>query len=106
MPDVYFYEAFAEEADELRHYLPASVSAEYTDLTPQEVGHREPPARLISIRTQSQVPTAWANSLSGILSRSTGFDHLLAYAAVAGPNVALGNLPLYCHRAVAEQAML
>jgi D-lactate dehydrogenase len=33
---------------------------------------------------------------------------LLRYAAAIGPNapVALGNLPLYCHRAVAEQAML
>jgi D-lactate dehydrogenase len=106
MPDVYFYEAFEEEANELRHYLPATVSAEYTDLTPQEIGHTTPPARLISIRTQSQVPTAWAAALDGILSRSTGFDHLLAYAAAAGPRVALGNLPLYCHRAVAEQAML
>jgi D-lactate dehydrogenase len=106
MPDVYFYEAFEEEAEELRHYLPATISAGYTDLTVQESGHAEPPARLISIRTQSKVPVSWAGSLDAILSRSTGFDHLLAYAAAAGPRVTLGNLPLYCHRAVAEQAML
>ncbi len=108
MPDVYFYEAFQEEADELRHYLPPHVTAGYTDLTPQEIGHTGPPARLISIRTQSQVPVGWASELDGILSRSTGFDHLLRFAAAIGPGapVALGNLPLYCHRAVAEQAML
>ena len=106
MPDVYFYEAFEEEAEELRHYLPTTISAGYTDLTVQEAGHAVPPAQLISIRTQSIVPVAWAGALDAILSRSTGFDHLLAYAAAAGPRVALGNLPLYCHRAVAEQAML
>jgi D-lactate dehydrogenase len=106
MPDVYFYEAFEEEAEELRHYLPANISAGYTGQTVQESNHTEPPSRLISIRTQSKVPVAWATSLDGILSRSTGFDHLLAYAAAVGPGVALGNLPLYCHRAVAEQAML
>jgi D-lactate dehydrogenase len=106
MPDVYFYEAFEEEAEELRHYLPATISACYTDLTVQEAGDVEPPARLISIRTQSKVPVEWAGALDAILSRSTGFDHLLAYAAAADGRVALGNLPLYCHRAVAEQAML
>jgi D-lactate dehydrogenase len=106
MPDVYFYEAFAEEEAELRQYLPARISAGYTDLTVQEAGHVEPPARLISIRTQSIVPADWARTLDGVLSRSTGFDHLLAYAAAAQTPVALGNLPLYCHRAVAEQAML
>jgi D-lactate dehydrogenase len=106
MPDVYFYEAFEEEAEELRRLLPASISAGCTDATTQEAGHIEPPARLISIRTQSQVPVAWAASLDAILSRSTGYDHLLAYAAAVGPRVALANLPLYCHRAVAEQAML
>jgi D-lactate dehydrogenase len=107
MPDVYFYEAFEEEADELRHYLPATISADYTDLTVQEAGHAAPPARLISIRTQSIVPVGWAGALNAILSRSTGFDHLLAYAAAApAARVALGYLPLYCHRAVAEQAML
>lgn len=106
MVDVCFYEAFQEEADELRSLLPAGISAEYTPATIQEAGHRAPPARLISIRTQSQIPLGWASYLDAILSRSTGYDHLRAYAAATGASIALGYLPLYCHRAVAEQAML
>lgn len=106
MHNVYFYEAFQEEAESLRRLLPGSISAGYTDLTIQEAGHEAPPARLISVRTQSTLPMAWAASLDAILSRSTGYDHLTAYAAATGRRVALGYLPLYCHRAVAEQAML
>jgi D-lactate dehydrogenase len=106
MPDVFFYEAFQEEAEALRGLLPANITADYTDATIQESGHAAPPARLISIRTQSQIPRAWATQLDAILSRSTGYDHLVAYAAATGAPLALGYLPLYCHRAVAEQAML
>lgn len=106
MHDVYFYEAFQEEAESLRRLLPTGISAGYTDLTIQEADHSTPPARLISIRTQSLLPTAWAPSLDAILSRSTGYDHLAAYAASIESKVSLGYLPLYCHRAVAEQAML
>ena len=106
MADVYFYEAFEEEAAALQRLLPADVAAEYTDRTVQEAAHAAPPARLISIRTQSQLPLGWAGALGGILSRSTGHDHLTAYATATGAPVALGYLPLYCHRAVAEQAML
>ena len=106
MLDVYFYEAFAEEAESLRHFLPASFSAGYTDLTIQEAGYPLPPSRLISIRTQSQLPLAWAPQLDAILSRSTGYDHLVAYTRQLPAPPALGYLPLYCHRAVAEQAML
>jgi D-lactate dehydrogenase len=106
MLDVYFYEAFEEEADALRSLLPAAISAGYTDATIQEAGHAVPPARLISVRTQSQIPLAWASQLGAILSRSTGYDHLAAYAATTKAPLALGYLPLYCHRAVAEQAML
>jgi D-lactate dehydrogenase len=106
MPDVYFYEAFAEETELLRQFMPARVAAEYTSATIQEAGHAAPPARLISTRTQSIIPRAWAASLDGILSRSTGFDHLAAYAASVDQPLGYGYLPLYCHRAVAEQAML
>ncbi len=106
MHDVCFYEAFAEEAEALRSYLPASVNAHYTDKTIQESGHDTPPARLISIRTQSQIPLRWSSQLDAILSRSTGYDHLLAYAAQVLSPPALGYLPLYCHRAVAEHAMM
>jgi D-lactate dehydrogenase len=106
MSDVFFYEAFREEADALRSLLPASVSVGYSDATIQESAHAAPPARLISIRTQSQIPLDWATRLDAILSRSTGYDHLAAYAAATKMPLALGYLPLYCHRAVAEQAML
>ena len=106
MSDVYFYEAFEEEAAALRRLLPPQIQAGYTDLTIQETGHATPPSRFISIRTQSQLPIAWASTLDGILARSTGYDHLTAYAAAVAHPVALGYLPLYCHRAVAEQAML
>jgi Lactate dehydrogenase and related dehydrogenases len=110
MIDVCFYEAFEEEADELRRLLPASVSAMFTDRTVQEFiqesGDETPPARLISIRTQSRIPAQWSSELSGILTRSTGYDHLLAYAASVSVVPAFGYLPLYCHRAVAEQAAL
>jgi D-lactate dehydrogenase len=107
MLDVYFYEAFAEEADELRSLLPAHISAGYTDATIQEAGHAKPPSRLLSVRTQGVIPLDWAPRIGGILSRSTGFDHLAAYAKLAkGHSIEYGHLPLYCHRAVAEQAML
>jgi D-lactate dehydrogenase len=106
MLDVYFYEAFQEEAEELRRLLPAAISADYTDATIQEAGHAAPPARVISIRTQSQIPLEWATELAAILSRSTGYDQLVAYAAATQAPISLGYLPLYCHRAVAEQATL
>ncbi len=106
MLDVYFYEAFEEEAAELRRLMPTTISAGYTDLTTQESGDPTPPARLISIRTQSDVPLDWAPALDAILSRSTGYDHLLDYVASVARPPAVGYLPLYCHRAVAEQAML
>ncbi len=103
MYDVFFYEAFAEEAAAIQRLLPAGITAGYTDATIQESGHEQPPSRLISIRTQSRVPQNWAESISGILTRSTGYDHLRAFSKT---QVGLGYLPLYCHRAVAEQAML
>ncbi|MCE9556186.1 MAG: hydroxyacid dehydrogenase [Planctomycetes bacterium] len=106
MVDVYFYEAFAEEEAALRELLPQQFSAAYTAKTIQESGDAAPPSRLISIRTQSQLPPAWATQLDAILARATGYDHLLAYAASVPKAPALGYLPLYCQRAVAEQAML
>ena len=98
--DVYFYEAFEEEVAALRRHLPAYVTAGFTGKTIQEAGDVEPPATLISIRTQSAVPRAWAGKLTGVVSRTTGYD------TVTNLPVACGYLPLYCNRAVAEQAML
>ncbi|MCC7519812.1 MAG: hydroxyacid dehydrogenase [Verrucomicrobiae bacterium] len=98
--DVFFYEAFTEEAAELKQRLPAGVRAGFARETIQESGHGAPPARLISLRTQSKIPPAWFASLDGVLARTTGWDHL------AGFPVPSGHLPEYCTRAVAEHAML
>lgn len=106
--DAFFYEAFAEEAERLLHYAAETgLRVGHSPLTIQETGHAAPPAPVVSLRTQSVLPPAWAPQLRGILSRSTGYDHLSAYRdAVGAACPALGYLPLYCVRAVAEQAML
>lgn len=98
--DIFFYEAFEEEAVALRRHLPGHCRAGFASRTIQEAGAAEPPARLISIRTQSIIPPAWWAQLAGVVSRTTGYDHL------AGSPVPCGHLPLYCNRAVAEQAAL
>jgi D-lactate dehydrogenase len=98
--DVFFYEAFEEEAAALRKHLPTQVRAGFTWKTIQEAGDAEPPAPLISIRTQSIIPSAWTGKVRGIVSRTTGFDHLV------GLQIPYGYLPHYCSRAVAEQAIL
>ncbi|MCX7004298.1 MAG: hydroxyacid dehydrogenase [bacterium] len=104
--DVFFFEAFQEEEAALRRYLPAGVRAAFSWKTIQEYQAPAPPAHFISIRTQSALPHDWARDLAGILTRSTGFDHLTAYRAATGVPVPCGFLPLYCNRAVAEQALL
>ncbi|MCX7887100.1 MAG: hydroxyacid dehydrogenase [Verrucomicrobiae bacterium] len=97
---VWFYEAFEEEVEALRRYLPQQIEAGFTWKTIQESGDLLPPARLISIRTQSAIPSDWYGRLDGLLARTTGWDHLV------GLPLRCGYLPLYCNRAVAEQAML
>lgn len=106
MKDVYFFEAFEEEEAALRKYMPPQINAAYTWKTIQESDIREVPARIVSLRTQSILPLEWAPHLGGLLSRSTGYDHLVAYRAHTGVPVPCAYLPLYCARAVAEQAML
>jgi D-lactate dehydrogenase len=98
--DIHFYEAFEEETAALRRFLPAQVRASFTWKTIQEAGDAEPPAPLISIRTQSIIPATWVGKVKGIISRTTGFDHLV------GQRIPCGYLPHYCSRAVAEQAIL
>jgi D-lactate dehydrogenase len=106
--DVFFYEAFAEEADRLRaHAEDNGLRAGFSDLTIQEAGDPAPPASVISIRTQSLLPPEWVSGLHGLLSRSTGYDHLKALQTEFGPACPpFGYLPLYCARSVAEQALL
>ena len=65
----------------------------------------DPPSRIISIRTQSMIPLGWLPHLDAILTRSTGYDHLLWIRESKTTVPRLGHLPLYCARAVAEQAM-
>jgi len=104
--DIFFYEAFEEEEKELRRFLPENIKAGFTWKTIQENKDNELPAKLISTRTQSIFPIEWGDKISGILSRSTGYDHLKAYEEKISTKLSLGYLPLYCHRAVAEHAMM
>ncbi|MBI5416108.1 MAG: hydroxyacid dehydrogenase [Candidatus Omnitrophica bacterium] len=106
MFDVVFYEAFEEERAALKKFLGKNIHARFAAGTVQESGGRLPPARLISVRTQSRIPPAWAQQLDGIFTRSQGYDHLLAYRRATGKNIACGYIDEYCSRAVAEQAVL
>jgi D-lactate dehydrogenase len=104
--DAYFYEAFEEEEEALRRHLGPALSFDFTSRTIQEAGHTAPPARLISIRTQSIVPVEWSQAIDGILSRSTGYDHLKAYQSKIQKPLPLGFLEEYATQAVAEHAVL
>ncbi len=106
MPDIFFYEAFKEEEAALKRYLPPEVKAGFSWKTIQEEEHRTPPASIISIRTQSIIPISWASKMSGLLTRSTGYDHIHRYLHKCHKKFPCGYLPLYCSRAVAEQTML
>ncbi len=104
--DVMFYEVFREEGEAIRRHLPRDIRAEFTDETIQAAHHERAPARLISIRTQSVIPVEWSAELSGVLTRSTGFDHLSLWLKKTGRPVPCGYLPSYCARAVAEHTLL
>lgn len=102
MLDVYFFETFSEEKKLIEQFLPKDISAGYDCGSIQESKRKDPPAKIISIRTQSIIPKQWLPHFEAILSRTTGYDHLVNY----GNHVRCGYLPLYCSRAVAEQAIL
>ena len=104
--DVYFYEAFEEEADALRRYLPDDVSAGFTWKTIQEQGDHDAPAPIVSVRTQARFPESWASRVSGILTRSTGYDHIVSFWKMCTERVPAGYLPLYCNRSVAEHVLM
>ena len=104
--DIFFFEAFEEEEKKLKEYLPENIKAGFSWKTIQEYSADTPPSRLISTRTQSEYPLEWVDKLDGILSRSTGYDHLHAYMKRAGKNITCGFLPFYCNRAVAEHALM
>ncbi|HAP36261.1 MAG TPA: hydroxyacid dehydrogenase [Bacteroidetes bacterium] len=104
--DIYFYEAFEEETASLKVLIGNEFTFEMTKETIQESGHFNPPARLISIRTQSLIPAPWADKLDGVLSRSTGYDHLKQFLKTIHTPLPCGFLNEYATRAVAEQAIL
>lgn len=104
--DVFFYEAFSEEEEALVRVIGPTVSCGYARETIQESGHAEPPARLICIRTQSVVPPSWSGRIGGILSRTTGFDHLKKMQKTLSVRIPMGYLEEYATRAVAEQAVM
>ncbi|MBL7066321.1 MAG: hydroxyacid dehydrogenase [Candidatus Marinimicrobia bacterium] len=104
--DFYFYEAFEEEWELISAYLSSSIRAGYTDKTIRESGDNIPPAKIISTRTQSIIPDNWLTRVSGLLTRSTGFDYFQSLKHLSPLSVQFGYLPLYCARAVAEQAIL
>jgi len=104
--DIAFYEVFTEEEELLRTYLPAGYRYFFTSKSIQDTDTDNLPAPVISTRTQSRIPLGWADQLSAIFTRSTGFDHLTAYFRKASHAVPAGYLPRYAARAVAEQAFL
>ncbi len=104
--DVYFFEAFEEEEKELKRFIGDKFSAGFTWKTIQESGIVNPPSKIISTRTQSDIPKFWAKKLKAIVTRSTGYNHILEYRQKSGIEIPAGYLPLYCNRAVAEQALL
>ena len=104
--DVFFYEAFQEEVIFLKRYLKKNIRAGFSSKTIQENKDPSPPSTLISVRTQSVIPDRWSLELRGILSRSTGYEHLLRYREGNGLSLPCGYLPLYCSKSVAEQALL
>ena len=104
--DVFFYEAFAEEAEAIGALVPDAVQAGFTWKTIQEHRLDAPESRLVSVRTQSVLPPAWGGRIDAVLTRSTGYDHVQAFRRAAGQVVPAGYLPCYCVRAVAEQCML
>jgi len=104
--DVVFYEAFKEEEAILRAVLPEGHSYLFTWQTIQESGHDSPPGRIVSVRTQSRMPLDWAAQIDGIITRSTGYDHVSDYLSRCGIPLKAAYLPEYAARAVAEQAMI
>jgi D-lactate dehydrogenase len=106
MLDVMFYEVFQKEKEALLKFLPRTLNVEFTSNSIQENNQTELNAKVISIRTQSQIPSAWSHDVEGIISRSQGFDHLIQYKEETQCSVSCGFLVDYCAYAVAEQVIL
>ena len=108
---VFIFETFDEEIQKLKQTLDDKFKVYYTQKTIQkwlqddsnEQFRTECPACIISIRTQSIIPNEWfdSNHFKGILSRSTGYDHIPKCN-----HIFRGYLPCYCSSAVAEHATM
>lgn len=106
MLEIVFYEIFEEEEKALKKNLSPKIHARFVSKTIQECNEAFPPAKFISVRTQSKIPRSWVPHLTGVFTRSQGYDHLVSYHQAAGKNIACGYIKEYCSRAVAEQAVL
>lgn len=102
MSDVIFYEAFEEEECSLRKYL-GGLTAEFRQHSIQS--YDDPAHSLVSIRTHSRIPPAWYGQVKGILSRSSGYDHLIDFLEKTKGQIPCGYLSDYCARSVAEHAI-
>ncbi|NOY75053.1 MAG: hypothetical protein GXP32_04595 [Kiritimatiellaeota bacterium] len=101
-----FFEAFDEEERILKSLLPNELECFFTWRTIQEAGGERPPAPIVSVRTQSALPTDWAEGIDAIITRSTGYDHVTEFLSRTNAEIDAAYLPDYAGRAVAEQAML
>lgn len=106
MSKVYFYEVFEEEQKALIKFLPFDIEAKFCSCTAQQSPNTPEPKSIISIRTQSQIPEQWLKNISGIHTRSQGYDHLVKLLKDAKSEVPCGYLDAYCSASVAEQAVL
>lgn len=104
--DIVFYEVFKEEREALQRHLPGNTKAAFFPLTIQESGHTTLPGGILCIRTQSVIPRAWERDIQAILTRSTGYDHVLPFLEASHRDIPAGYLPHYCSRAVAEHALM
>ena len=91
--DIHFFEVFEEEEEALRACLPPEVHASFHRETVQESGRDRSPGGIVSIRTQSVIPSDWVHDIDAILTRSTGYDHVLAFLDETGADIPSGNLP-------------
>jgi D-lactate dehydrogenase len=101
-----FYEVFEEERQAMERHLPEGLDAAFFRETVQESGHERAPAPFVSIRTQSVMPVEWVSQIRAVLTRSTGYDHVLSFLDAARADIPAGYLPSYCSRAVAEHALM
>ncbi|MBP9855356.1 MAG: hydroxyacid dehydrogenase [Candidatus Omnitrophica bacterium] len=106
MYDIIFYEAFQEEQNLLKTFLPSSLKAAFYSDTIQKVNEQAPAGKIICIRTQSIIPKGWHDKIDAVLTRSQGYDHLLRMFKNIENPPKLGYLGPYCSRAVAEHAIL